>query len=146
MRCDFQHQLSTRLIRENQRVCVETLGVKNMVKNHCLAKAISDVGWSEFVRQLEYKANWYGRPIVKIDRFYPSSKTCSVCGYILEELGLEVRMWVCPECGTCHDRDANAACNVLTEGLSALNACGGTVRRDTRKRGHADPVEAGRPS
>jgi len=82
MRRDFQHRLSTQLIRENQTICVETLSVKNMVKNHKLAKAISDVGWGEFVRQLEYKATWYGRQIVRIDRFYPSSKTCSACGFV----------------------------------------------------------------
>lgn len=145
-RRDFQHQLSTRLIRENQTICVESLAVKNMLKNHCLAKAIQDVGWSEFVRQLEYKAMWYGRTVVKIDRFSPSSKTCSACGHILDELGLEVRTWTCPECGVCHDRDINAAHNIVTEGLSALNACGGTVRRGTRKRGHAGTVEAGSPS
>jgi len=110
MRRDFQHKLSTKLIRENQTICVETLTVKNMVKNHNLAKSISDVGWGEFVHQLEYKAKWYGRRVVKIDRFYPSSKTCSSCGHILEELGLEVRVWVCPECGVRHDRDINAAC------------------------------------
>ncbi|MDQ2904672.1 MAG: transposase [Chloroflexota bacterium] len=108
-RRDYQHKLSTRLIRENQTVCVESLAVKNMLKNHTLAKAMSDVGWSEFLRQLEYKAKWYGRTLVKIDRWYPSSKTCSACGYVLESLTLDVREWVCPVCGVCHDRDANAA-------------------------------------
>src|SRR5947207_7117610 len=78
-RRDYQHKLSTRMVHENQVICVESLAVKNMVKNHCLAKAISDVGWGEFVRQLEYKAKWYGRTLVKIDRWYPSSKTCSPC-------------------------------------------------------------------
>ena len=143
MRRDFQQQLSTRLLRENQTICLESLAVKNMLKNHCLAKAIQDVGWSEFVRQLEYKAAWYGRTVVKIDRFYPSSKTCSACGHILDELGLEVRTWVCPECGVCHDRDINAAKNIVSVGLTAVIACGGTVRRGTRKRGHAGSVEAG---
>ncbi|MDQ2906578.1 MAG: transposase [Chloroflexota bacterium] len=108
-RRDYQHKLSTRLIRENQTVCIESVAVKNMLKNHKLAKAISDVGWGEFLRQLEYKAAWYGRTLVKIDRWYPSSKTCSACGYILETLTLDVREWVCPVCGACHDRDANAA-------------------------------------
>ena len=143
MRRDFQQQLSTRLIRENQTICLETLAVKNMLKNHCLAKAIQDVGWSEFVRQLDYKAAWYGRTVVKIDRWYPSSKTCSACGFVLDELGLEVRAWACPQCGICHDRDINAAQNIVSVGLTALNACGGVVRRGTRKRGHADAVEAG---
>jgi len=143
-RRDFQHQLSTRLIRENQTICFESLAVKNMLKNHKLAKAIQDVGWSEFVRQLEYKAAWYGRTVVRIDRFYPSSKTCSACGYILETLALDVRVWACPECRTCHDRDINAACNVLTEGLSALNVCGGTIRPVRVKARRARSVEAER--
>ena len=118
-RRDFQHQVLTKLIRENQVICLETLNVKGMRQNHCLAKAISDVGWGGFVRQLEYKANWYGRTLVKIDRWYPSSKTCSACGHVLESLTLDVREWACPSCGVCHDRDINAAQNILTEGLSA---------------------------
>ena len=108
-RRDYQHKLSTKIIRENQVVCVESLQVKNMVKNHCLAKAISDVGWSEFVRQLEYKAEWYERTVVKIDKWYPSSKRCFDCGHILDSLPLDVRSWTCPECGVVHDRDINAA-------------------------------------
>lgn len=146
MRRNFQHQLSTRLIRENQTICLETLAVKNMVKNHCLAKAIQDVGWSEFVRQLEYKAAWYGRTVVKIDRWYPSSKTCSACGFVLDELGLEVRAWACPQCGTCHDRDINAAKNIVSVGLTALNACGGMVRPVRVKARWARSVEAGNSS
>jgi putative transposase len=126
-RRDYQHQLSTRIIRENQVVCVESLHVKNMVKNHCLAKAISDVGWSEFVRQLEYKATWYGRTLVKIDKWYPSSKRCFDCGHILDSLPLDVRSWTCPECGVVHERDINAAKNVLAAGL-AVAACGEAVR------------------
>lgn len=127
-RRDFLHQLSTRLIRENQTICVESLAVKNMVKNHCLAKAISDVGWSEFVSQLEYKAAWYGRNLVKIDKWYPSSKRCSDCGHILDSLTLDVRVWTCPECGVVHDRDINAAKNIRSVGLTVLNACGEAVR------------------
>lgn len=142
-RKDFQHKLSTRLIRENQTMCLESLAVKNMLKNHSLAKAIADVGWSEFVRQLEYKAAWYGRTVVKIDRFYPSSKTCSACGYVMEDMPLEIREWACPTCCVLHDRDVNAAKNIVSEGLSALNACGGVVRRERRKSRHADAVEAG---
>jgi putative transposase len=126
-RRDYQHQLSTRIIRENQVVCVESLQVKNMVKNHCLAKAISDVGWSEFVRQLEYKAEWYGRTLVKIDKWYPSSKRCFDCGHILDSLTLDIRTWTCPECGVVHDRDINAAKNNLAAGL-AVAACGEAVR------------------
>jgi putative transposase len=117
-RRDYQHQLSTAIIRENQFVCVESLQVKNMVQNHCLAKAISDVGWGEFVRQLEYKAKWYGRTLVKIDKFYPSSKRCHACGHLLDSLSLEIRHWVCPECGVAHDRDLNAARNILAAGLA----------------------------
>ena len=122
-RRDYQHKLSTRLIRENQVICVESLAIKNMMQNHSLAKAIADVGWGEFVRQLAYKAQWYGRTLVKIDRWFPSSKTCSCCGYGLESLDLEVREWMCPNCGTHHDRDVNAANTVLTEGLR-LSAAG----------------------
>jgi putative transposase len=126
-RSDFLHKLSTRLIRENQTICVESLAVKNMVKNHGLAKAISDVGWSEFVSQLEYKAEWYGRTLVKIDKWYPSSKRCFDCGHILNSLTLDVRQWTCPECGVVHDRDINAAKNILAAG-QAVNACGEAVR------------------
>ena len=128
MRKDFQHQLSTRLVRENQTICLESLAVKNMLKNHCLAKAIQDVGWSEFVRQLEYKAAWYGRIVVKIDRWTPSSKMCHCCGWIKDDLTLEDRVFVCHDCGTITDRDYNAACNILAAGLVA-SACGGNVRR-----------------
>src|SRR5439155_18025042 len=117
-RRDFQHKLSTRIIRENQTVCVETLAVKNMLRNHALAKAISDVGWGELVRQLEYKAQWYGRTLIKIDKGYPSSKRCVDCGHILDSLPLDVRVWTCPECGVAHDRDLNAAQNILAAGLA----------------------------
>lgn len=126
-RGDYQHKLSTKLIRENQVICVESLQVKNLVQNHCLAKAISDVGWGEFVRQLAYKAAWYGRTLVKIDKWYPSSKRCCACGYVLDSLPLEIRTWTCPECHTFHDRDQNAAKNVLAAGL-AVAACGEMVR------------------
>jgi putative transposase len=123
-RRDFQQQVSTRLIRENQVICLETLNIKGMVKNHSLAKAISDVGWGGFVRQLEYKARWYGRTLVKIDRWYPSSKTCSACGYLQDALTLDVRAWICLACGVQHDRDRNAAQNILTAGLAAAGQVG----------------------
>ncbi len=126
-RMDYQHKLSTRLIRENQTICVESLQVTNMVKNHRLAKAISDVGWGEFVRKLEYKAAWYGRTLIKIDKWYPSSKRCSHCGHVLDSLDLDTRFWLCPTCHTFHDRDINAAKNVLAVGLT-VSACGETVR------------------
>ncbi len=127
-RYDFLHQLSTRLIRENQTICVESLQVKNMVKNHSLAKAISDVGWSEFVSFLSYKAAWYGRNLVKIDKWYPSSKRCFDCGHLLDSLTLDVRIWTCPECGVVHDRDLNAAQNIHAVGLTVFEACGEAVR------------------
>jgi len=113
-----------------------------MVKNHCLAKSIADVGWGEFVRQLEYKAQWYGRQLVKIDRFYPSSKTCSACKQVVDSLPLDIREWVCPECGVLHDRDINAAMNILAEGLSVA-ACGGNVRPVRAKARQAVANEAG---
>jgi putative transposase len=125
-RKDFLHKLSTRLINENQVIAVETLAVSNMQKNHCLAKSIGDSGWSEFVRQLEYKAKWYGRTLIGIDRWYPSSKRCNDCGHIVGSMGLEIRDWTCPECGVSHDRDINAARNVLTAGLAEL-VCGENV-------------------
>ncbi len=142
-RRDYQHKLSTRIIRENQTVCVESLAVKNLLKNHCLAKAISDVGWGEFTRQLEYKAKWYGRTFIKIDRFFPSSKTCSACGYVLETLPLDVREWACPSCRVCHDRDVNAANNILAAGLVVVSACGGDVRPVAVRVAQAIPDEAG---
>src|SRR5213080_1514029 len=126
-RRDSQHKLSTEIIRENQVVCVESLHIKNMVQNHKLAKAISDVGWSEFVRQLACKAEWYGRTLVKIDKWYPSSKRCFDCGHMLDSLTLDIRSWTCPECGVQHDRDLNAARNILAVGLTA-SACGEMVR------------------
>src|SRR6266516_51303 len=126
-RRDSQQKLSTEVIRENQIVCLESLQVKNMVQNHTLAKAISDVGWSEFVRQLAYKAEWYGRTLIKIDTWYPSSKRCFDCGHVLDSLTLDIRSWTCPECGVQHDRDLNAAKNILAVGLTA-SACGEAVR------------------
>jgi putative transposase len=141
-RRDYQQKLSARITFENQVICVESLAVKHLVKNPYLAKSISDVGWGEFVRQLGYKARWYGRTLVKIDQWYPSSKTCHVCTYVLPDLDLAMREWVCPNCGTLHKRDHNAAKNVLAEGLSAA-ACGGSVRRDEVRASRAAPAEAG---
>lgn len=125
-RRDHLHKLSTRIIRENQTVVIEDLSVRNMVRNRSLARAISDAAWSELRRMLEYKADWYGREVIAIDRWYPSSKTCSACGAIVEKLPLNVREWVC-RCGAAHDRDVNAAKVILAAGL-AVSACGDGVR------------------
>ena len=141
-RRDYQHQLSTRIVHENQVICVESLAVKHMVKNHCLAKSISDVGWGEFVRQLEYKSQWYRRTLIKIDQWYPSSKTCHDCKQVVEDLPLDVREWICPACGVWHDRDINASKNILAEGLSVA-ACGGSARPVRAKARRATPIEAG---
>ena len=125
-RRDHLHKLSTRVVRENQVIAIEDLSVRNMVRNHSLARAISDASWSEFRSMLEYKADWYGRTVVAVDRFYPSSKTCSACGRIVEKLPLNIREWACL-CGARHDRDVNAARNILAAGL-AVQACGDGVR------------------
>jgi putative transposase len=143
-RADGLHKLTTRVIRENQVICVESLAVKNMVRNPKLAKSISDVGWSELVRQLEYKARWYGRTLVKIDRWYPSSKRCHACGQVLDALTLDVRQWTCPACGVRHDRDINAAKNILAVGLTVY-ACGEAVRPGRAMPNPARPDEAGIP-
>ncbi|CAI1774279.1 transposase, IS605 OrfB family [Serratia fonticola] len=119
-RMDSLHKLSRKLINENQVVCVESLKVKNMLRNPKLSKAISDAGWGEFVRQLQYKAKESGRSVVAIDQFFPSSKRCSCCGFTMEKMPLDVRNWHCPECGAEHDRDINAARNIKAAGLAVL--------------------------
>ncbi|MFE5704648.1 RNA-guided endonuclease TnpB family protein [Rhodococcus koreensis] len=125
-RRDYLHKLSTRLVRENQVIAIEDLSVRNMVKNRSLSRAISDAGWFEFRSMLEYKADWYGRRVVVIDRFCPSSKTCSVCGEVASAMPLNVRQWTC-RCGVVHGRDVNAARNILAVGLTVA-ACGDGVR------------------
>jgi putative transposase len=142
-RTDFLHKASTRLVRDHDVIVLEDLAVRNMVRNRSLAKAISDCGWGEFRRQLEYKAAKYGRHVIVIDRWYPSSKTCSSCGHLLAELSLNTRHWTCPDCRTRHDRDINAAKNILhAAGLAVgarddADACGADVRH-----GGATPVQS----
>lgn len=121
-RKDYLHKVSRKLISENQVICLEDLNVKGLLKNHRLALSISDVSWSEFVSMLEYKADWYGRTVQKIDRFYPSSQICSCCGSVTGKKPLYIREWICPECGAKHDRDINAATNILQEGKRILAA------------------------
>jgi putative transposase len=126
IRKDFLHKLSTRLINENQVIAVESLAVSNMQMNSRLGKSINDAGWGKFVRLLEYKAAWYGRTLIGINRWYPSTKRCNACGHIVASLPLNVREWACPECGVTHDRDINAAKNILAAGL-AVSVCGENV-------------------
>ena len=118
----YLHAVSNSLIDENQVICMEDLNVKGMVKNHNLAESICEMNWGEFKQMLEYKANWYNRKIVFVDRFYPSSKTCHNCGYINKSLTLKDRQWVCPQCGEVIERDYNAALNILDEGLRIIGS------------------------
>ena len=136
VRCreDFLHKLSRKLVDENQVIVVENLAVRNMVKNHKLAKSISDAGWGQFCTMLKYKSEWAGKTYIEVDRFYPSSKTCNNCLNRVDSLSLDIRSWQCPKCGENHDRDINAAQNIRDEGLRILTAghtvtaSGGRVR------------------
>jgi putative transposase len=132
-RRDGLHKLTTRLVRENQTLVIEDLTVRNMVKNRSLARAISDAAWSQFRSLLEYKAAWYGREVIVVDRFFPSSRLCSTCGTLQDRMPLHVRTWTC-DCGTMHDRDVNAAKNLLAVGLT-VTACGAGVRPQRRTPG-----------
>lgn len=154
-RKDFLHKLSRKMVNENQVICVENLAVKNMVKNHNLAKAISDASWGMFTTMLKYKAGEAGKIYIEVDRFFPSSKTCSVCLNRVGNLSLDVRSWQCQNCDTKHDRDVNAAINILHEGLRILalgtsaTANGGKVSPKARRRkpsvSKALPAEVGSP-
>lgn len=131
-RSDTLHKLSTDLVTRFDVICVEDLNLRGMVKNHSLARSLHDASIGAAIRMIEEKAERYGKKMVKIDRWFPSSKTCSDCGHIVEQLPLSVREWTCPECGTIHDRDANAAANILAVGQT-VTAHGGTVRRTSAK-------------
>ena len=125
-RADYLHKCSISLVRRYDTICIEDLNVKGMVKNHRIAKSVTDAGWGSFVTMLTYKAEWNGKKIVKVDRFFPSSQTCNVCGHVNKDIkDLSVREWECPECHTHHDRDINAAVNILRFGLNNISA--GTV-------------------
>ncbi|MGV9456444.1 RNA-guided endonuclease TnpB family protein, partial [Streptomyces sp. NPDC003635] len=126
-RRDHLHQLTTRLVRENQTIVIEDLAIRNMVKNRRLARAISDAAWADLRSLLEYKARWYGREVIAVDRWFPSSRLCSACGALQDRMPLNVRAWTCAGCGTTHDRDVNAAKNILAVGLTA-SVCGAGVR------------------
>jgi putative transposase len=144
-RADFLHRTSARLVRDHDVIVIEDLAVKNMVRNRTLAKAIADSGWGTFRRQLEYKAARAGRQLIVTGRFYPSSKTCSACGHLLAELPLSTRAWHCPSCGTRHDRDVNAAKNILAAGL-AVSACGADVRHPGTSRVRSAVKQEPRPA
>lgn len=131
-RQDFLHKLTTRLVRENQTIVAESLAVRNMVQNRKLARAISDAGWGELMRQLAYKAAWYGRNFVQLERWFPGSKTCSKCGHKVDSLPLNIWEWDCPQCEAHHERDVNAALNHLAAGQAVL-VCGATVRPEESK-------------
>ena len=133
VRTNHLHQTTKKLIDENQVIYMETLAVKNMMKNHKLAGAIADCSWFELTRQLEYKAGWYGRTIVKIDRFFPSSKTCHVCHHVKQDLTLKDREWLCPSCETLHDRDFNAAKMILKQGKQTTGGIPESKARRLRK-------------
>lgn len=140
IRLNFHHQVSRKLVNENQVIVLEDLKVKNMVKNRKLSRAISEQGWYQFRSFLEYKCNWYGRELIIINQWYPSSKTCSSCGSIQSKMPLSIREWICPDCGSHHDRDINAAKNILAVGTT-VSACGESVRPKVHKGPEATSVK-----
>jgi len=140
-RNDFLHKLSRRIIGENQAIIVEDLNIKGLMQNGKLSKHIADASWRRFISYLEYKASFYGRQLIKVDPFYPSSKLCSVCGYKKQDLKLSDRTWICPVCGTKHDRDYNATLNLLREGLKHLKGSL-TLRAVGMERPELTPVES----
>ena len=118
---NYLHKVSNTLLNENQVICMEDLNIKGIMKNHKLARSIQELSLYRFEAILTYKSNWYGRHLINIDRFFPSSKKCSDCGYINHDLKLSDREWFCPDCGVIHDRDLNAAVNIENEGLKLYN-------------------------
>jgi putative transposase len=140
IRLNFHHQVSRKLVNENQVIVLEDLKVSNMVKNRKLSRAISEQGWYQFRMFLEYKCDWYGRELIIINQWYPSSKTCSSCGSIQTKMPLSVREWTCPDCGSVHDRDINAAKNILAVGTT-VSACGDSVRPKVHKELEATSVK-----
>jgi putative transposase len=129
-RADYLHKFTTDLVRRFDVICIEDLNIRGMVRNHSLARSLSDASLGTVSRMLDYKCEWYGKELVKVDRWFPSSKTCQCCGYIVESLPLSIREWTCPECGAIHDRDWNAAINIEAVGhTDSENAQGGLVRR-----------------
>ena len=148
-RTDYLHKLSRQLVEEHSVLMIEDLNIRGMVRNRRLARGISDAGWGELVRQLEYKGVWYGCQVVKVDRWYPSSKTCSECGYVIEgKLPLEIRQWRCPQCGCEHDRDINAARNLkkqTTVGTTGSKASGVHVRPERKMRYQAGTMKLEAP-
>src|SRR5690554_3710597 len=139
IRKDHLHKISTEIIKNHDVISVEDLAVRNIMKNHCLAQAMGDVSLGAFYTMLEYKAKWNDGQFVKVDRFFPSSKTCSSCGWTKQDLTLSIREWTCGSCGAVHDRDVNAAKNILREGMNLLSGCG--MRSDTKqKRDEALPL------
>ena len=145
-RKDFLHKTSTKLIRENQTICLEDLNVKGMMKNRKLAKHIGDVGWGIFFQFLKYKSDWYGKNIIKIGRFEPSSKTCSKCGYVKKDLSLKDREWKCPDCGSEHDRDINAAINIRDFSFTNTGSDRNTQKSKPVRHGNSQESSAGRMS
>ncbi|GBF81489.1 transposase [Aphanothece sacrum FPU1] len=153
VREDFLHKLSRKIVNENQVIAVENLNVKGMVRNHNLAKAISDCGWRQFCTMLKYKSEWDGKTYIEVGRFFASSKTCNVCLNRIDSLDLDIRSWTCNKCQTHHDRDVNAAKNILFEALRILSlgtsdtANGGNVRQPNKTEVLLDavPCEVGNP-
>ena len=149
IRYNHLHQTSSHIVRENQTICMESLAVVNMMKNHCLAGAIADVSWGELLRQIKYKSEWNNRTFIQIDRFFPSSKTCNKCKFIKDDLTLEDREWTCPSCKAELNRDRNAAENILEQGLKIYSGCGiqsesaaqkaALRKQDKQKREEASP-------